>query len=54
MHQVVHNTEGAIVLTVAHEGMKYMYTTDRSKAVVPVLLLFCVALWFLYYGRFMF
>ena len=30
------------------------YATDRSKAVVPVLFLFYVALWFLYFERFMF
>ena len=27
-----------------------MYATDRSKAVVPVLSLFCVALWFILRG----
>ena len=31
-----------------------VHATVRSKAVVPVLFLFCVALWFLYYRRFMF
>ena len=31
-----------------------VYGIDRSKAVVPVLFLFYVALWFLYYGRLMF
>ena len=25
----------------------FVYATDRSKAVVPVLFLFCVALWFI-------
>ena len=27
-----------------------VYATDRSKAVVPVLFLFCVALWFILRG----
>ena len=27
-----------------------VYVTDRSKAVVPVLFLFCVALWFILCG----
>ena len=27
-----------------------VYTTDRSKAVVPMLFLFCVALWFILRG----
>ena len=27
-----------------------VYATDRSKAVVPVLFLFCVALWFIIRG----
>ena len=27
-----------------------MYTTDRSMAVVPMLFLFCVALWFALWG----
>ena len=27
-----------------------VYATDRSKAVVPVLFLFCVALWFILQG----
>ena len=27
-----------------------VYATDRSKAVVPVLFLFCVALWFILWG----
>ena len=28
----------------------YFYATDRSRAVVPVLFLFCVALWFILRG----
>ena len=35
-------------------NLPIVYATDRSKAVVSVLFLFCVALWFLYYRRFMF
>ena len=31
-----------------------VYATDRSKPVVPMLFLFCMALRFFYYGRFMF
>ena len=37
------------VLRVA-SGPRVVYSTDRSKAVVPVLVLFFVALWFILRG----
>ena len=54
---VLRNTSGPRVKFV--DSYKYspptpshtvVYATDRSKAVVPVFSLFCVALWFILWG----
>ena len=41
-----------IFLPPTHTHTLVVYATDRSKVVVPVLFLFCVALWFLLRVRF--
>ena len=38
MHQVVHSTLGAIVLTVAHNGMKQLYNTAFMLINAPSLI----------------
>ena len=38
------------MLTVKNTNLPIVYATDRSEAVVPVLFLFCVALWFILRG----
>ena len=37
-------TQGEVCTVKSHLNPPVVYTTDRSKAVVPMLFLFCVAL----------